>query len=51
MVEKSYIKQPEWIQSLIDEGSLEQKTKKGLYRKDDDGKIILDLDAKKYRSS
>lgn len=42
---------PEWIQSLVDEGSLGQKTKKGLYRKDEDSIKVLDLDTKEYRPS
>lgn len=42
---------PSWIQNLIDNGSLGQKTKKGLYIKESDGIKILDLDSKEYRPS
>ncbi|AJI47085.1 acyl-CoA-binding protein [Francisella philomiragia] len=42
---------PNWIQSLINSGSLGQKTKKGLYIKESDGIKVLDLDTKEYRPS
>ena len=42
---------PNWIQFLIDEGSLGQKTKKGIYIKQIDGIKVLDLDTKEYRPS
>ncbi|WP_150466588.1 acyl-CoA-binding protein [Francisella sp. SYW-9] len=44
-------KTPSWIQNLIDNGSLGQKTKKGLYIKESNGIKVLDLDSKEYRPS
>ncbi len=42
---------PSWIQNLVDNDSLGQKTKKGLYIKESDGIKVLDLDSKQYRPS
>nr|WP_119342836.1 3-hydroxyacyl-CoA dehydrogenase/enoyl-CoA hydratase family protein [Facilibium subflavum] len=42
---------PSWLQALIDEGALGQKTKKGLYLKDKEGIKVLDLHTKTYRPS
>ena len=42
---------PQWITSLIKNGSLGQKTKKGLYLKDKDGIKVLDLETNEYRPS
>ncbi|QIV96384.1 3-hydroxyacyl-CoA dehydrogenase [Allofrancisella inopinata] len=42
---------PSWIKSLIDKGSLGQKTKKGLYIKENDGIKVLDLETQQYRTS
>lgn len=42
---------PNWIQNLINSGSLGQKTKKGLYIKESDGIKVLDLDTNEYRPS
>ncbi|ADA79178.1 acyl-CoA-binding protein [Francisella tularensis] len=40
---------PNWIQNLINNGSLGQKTKKGLYIKASDGIKVLDLGTNEYR--
>ena len=40
---------PSWIQDLIDNGSLGQKTKNGLYIKETYGIKVLDLDTREYR--
>lgn len=42
---------PQWIDDLIKEGSLGQKTKKGLYIKEKDGIKVLDLKTNEYRPS
>ena len=39
---------PSWIQDLIDNGSLGQKTQKGLYIKETYGIKVLDLDTREY---
>ncbi|BCD91442.1 3-hydroxyacyl-CoA dehydrogenase [Francisella halioticida] len=44
-------KTPSWVKNLIDDGSLGQKTRKGLYIKESDGIKVLDLDTKEYRPS
>lgn len=48
---ENFYNTPTWIQNLIDNGSLGQKTKKGLYIKESDGIKVLDLDTKEYRPS
>ncbi|AXA33375.1 acyl-CoA-binding protein [Francisella adeliensis] len=48
---ESFYETPGWIQNLVDNGSLGQKTKKGLYIKESDGIKVLDLDTKEYRPS
>ncbi|AIT09997.1 3-hydroxyacyl-CoA dehydrogenase [Candidatus Francisella endociliophora] len=48
---ESLYETPSWIQNLVDNGALGQKTKKGLYIKESDGIKVLDLDTKEYRPS
>ena len=42
---------PQWIEELINQGALGQKSKKGLYIKDKSGINVLDLATKQYRPS
>lgn len=42
---------PDWIQGLIKENKLGQKTKAGIYRKDNSGLMVFDLKTNQYRLS
>lgn len=46
-----YFTVPDWLQNLIDEGALGQKTKRGVYQKTGNGIQVLDLSTKAYRAS
>ncbi|HEY9133093.1 MAG TPA: 3-hydroxyacyl-CoA dehydrogenase/enoyl-CoA hydratase family protein [Dyella sp.] len=47
----AFFKTPAWLQALIEQGALGQKTGAGFYRKEGKDIVVLDVAAKNYRPS
>ncbi len=47
----TYFQLPSWLQDIVKQGALGQKTKRGIYFKRDDGLCVWDISTKQYRLS